>query len=91
MRATASSSSAADLAGSTPRANSVVRHAAVCDLKHVRFGGWLAWATWLLVHIAYLIEYDNRLRVLAEWAWSYFTRKRGARLITGNGRSEGRI
>jgi NADH dehydrogenase len=66
------------------------RHAAVCDLKHVRFGGWLAWATWLLVHMAYLIEYDNRLRVLAEWAWSYFTRKRGARLITGDGWSEGR-
>ena len=35
------------------------------------------------MHIAYLIGYDNRLRVLAEWAWSYFTRKRGARLITG--------
>ena len=59
------------------------RHAAVCDLQYVRFGGWFAWATWLLVHIAYLIECDNRLRVLAEWAWNYFTRKRGARLITG--------
>ena len=35
------------------------------------------------MHIAYLIEYDNRLRVLAEWAWNYFTRKRGERLITG--------
>jgi NADH dehydrogenase len=61
------------------------RHAAVCDLNYLRFGGWFAWVTWLLVHIAYLIEYDNRLRVLAEWAWSYFTRKRGARLITGAG------
>ena len=53
------------------------RHAAVCDLKYLRFGGWFAWVTWLLVHIAYLIEYDTRLRVLAERAWSYFTRKRG--------------
>lgn len=60
------------------------RHAAVCDLPWARFGGWFAWATWLLVHIAYLIEYDNKLRVLAEWAWSYLTRKRGARLITGD-------
>ena len=65
------------------------RHAAVCDLKYVRFGGWFAWVTWLLVHIAYLIEYDNRLRVLAEWGWSYFTRKRGARLITGDGQEAG--
>lgn len=58
------------------------RHAAVCDLNVVRFGGWPAWITWLLVHIAYLIEYDNKLRVLSEWAWNYVTRKRGARLIT---------
>ncbi|MFP6642296.1 MAG: FAD-dependent oxidoreductase [Candidatus Latescibacterota bacterium] len=51
---------------------------AICPLRRL-----VAWALWLLVHIAYLIEYDNRLRVLAEWAWSYFTRKRGAWLITG--------
>ena len=60
-------------------------HAAVCDLKRLRFGGYFAWLTWLFVHIAYLIEYDNKLRVLAEWGWNYLTRKRGARLITGDG------
>lgn len=59
------------------------RHAAVCDLGRLRFSGGLAWLMWLFVHIAYLIEYDNRLRVLGEWAWSYLTRRRGARLITG--------
>ena len=60
------------------------RDAAVCDLKGLCFGGWFAWITWLLVHIAFLIKFDNKLRVLAEWAWSYFTRKCGARLITGD-------
>ena len=39
--------------------------------------------TWLFVHIAYLIEYDNKLLVLIQWGWNYLTRKRGARLITG--------
>ena len=60
------------------------RHAAVCETGPVRFGGYLAWLTWLLVHIAYLIEYDNKLRVLAEWGWNYLTRKKGARLITNS-------
>jgi NADH dehydrogenase len=36
------------------------------------------------VHIAYLVEFDNKLLVLIQWAWNYFTRKRGARLITGD-------
>jgi NADH:ubiquinone reductase (H+-translocating) len=38
---------------------------------------------WLFVHLIYLIEYQNRLLVLIQWAWAYFTRKRSARLITG--------
>ncbi len=59
------------------------RHAAVADLGLLRFAGWPAWLAWLFVHIAYLIEYDNKLLVLIQWGWNYFTRKRGARLITG--------
>ncbi len=46
--------------------------------------GFLAWITWLTVHIFFLIGFRNRLRVLAAWAWTYFTFSRGARLITGN-------
>ena len=42
-----------------------------------------AWLTWLFVHLLYLVEFDNRLLVLVQWAWNYFTWNRGARLITG--------
>ena len=60
------------------------RAAAVADLgKHLRFSGYPAWCLWLLVHIMYLVEFENRVLVFIHWAFSYFTRKRGARLITG--------
>ncbi len=58
------------------------RNAAVCDLGRARFHGLPAWLVWVFVHIAYLIEYDNKILVLVQWAMSYVTRKRGARLIT---------
>ena len=48
------------------------------------WGGIPAWATWLVVHIFFLIGFRNRLAVLFEWAFSYFTFTRGARLITGD-------
>jgi len=59
------------------------RHAAVADMGFIRMWGFPAWLIWLFVHIAYLIEFDNKVMVLFQWAWNYFTRKRGARLITG--------
>lgn len=59
------------------------RNAAVADLGFARFSGFLAWLVWVFIHISYLIGYDNKLMVLTQWAWNYFTRKRGARLITG--------
>lgn len=58
------------------------RHAAVVDLGFVKFSGFLAWLAWVFVHIYYLIEFDNKLVVMIQWGWNYFTRKRGARLIT---------
>ena len=60
------------------------RNAAVVDLGYVRFTGLLAWLFWVFIHIYYLIEFDNKLIVMIQWGWNYFTRKRGARLITGN-------
>jgi NADH dehydrogenase len=60
------------------------RAAAVAEIGRLRFGGFLAWMAWLLIHIFYLIGFRNRLWVLAGWAWSYVTFKRGARLITGS-------
>lgn len=59
------------------------RNAAVVDLGFVKFSGFLAWLAWLFIHIYYLIEFDNKLVVLTQWGWNYFTRNRGARLITG--------
>ncbi len=58
------------------------RNSAVVDLGFVKFSGFLAWLAWIFVHIVFLIEFDNKLLVMIQWAWNYFTRKRGARLIT---------
>ena len=58
------------------------RAAAVADLGWLQFTGYPAWLLWLFVHIMYLVEFGNRLLVFVHWAYSYFTRKRGARLIT---------
>ncbi|HEY9652892.1 MAG TPA: NAD(P)/FAD-dependent oxidoreductase [Coleofasciculaceae cyanobacterium] len=58
------------------------RNAAVVDLGFVKFSGFFAWLVWIFVHIFFLIEFDNKLLVMIQWAWNYFTRKRGARLIT---------
>lgn len=66
------------------------RHSAVVDLGFAKLSGPLAWFIWLFVHIYFLIEFDNKLVVMIQWAWNYFTRKRGARLITGD-ESMGRI
>jgi NADH dehydrogenase len=59
------------------------RARAVADIKGLRFGGFLAWAAWLGIHIFYLIGFRNRFFVLAGWAWHYLTFRRGARIITG--------
>lgn len=58
------------------------RKAAVAELYHFKIFGWVAWLIWIFIHIAYLIEFDNKLKVMLQWAWNFFTRKRGARLIT---------
>jgi NADH dehydrogenase len=58
------------------------RNAAVASFGRLSFGGFLAWVTWVFVHIWYLISYDNKILVMVQWALNYVTRKRGARLIT---------
>ncbi|MBD3403169.1 NAD(P)-binding protein [candidate division GN15 bacterium] len=59
------------------------RAAAVAQYRSIKLSGWPAWLIWLFVHLMYLVEFDNRLLVLTQWAWNYITRNRGARLITG--------
>ena len=59
------------------------RGQAVADIWKLHFGGFLAWMVWIFVHVFFLIGFRNRVLVLLQWAWSYFTYSRGARLITG--------
>jgi len=59
------------------------RASGVADFGRFKLHGFLAWAAWLTIHIFFLIGFRNRLLVLFQWAWSYFTYERGARLITG--------
>ncbi len=60
------------------------RAAAVADFGRIHLGGWIAWMAWLTIHIFFLIGFRNRLLVILQWAWAYLTRRRGARLITGD-------
>ncbi len=55
---------------------------AVVDLGFAQLSGFLAWLIWVFAHIYYLIEFDNKLVVMIQWAWNYITQGRGARLIT---------
>jgi NADH dehydrogenase len=57
------------------------RSRAICDTGRLRFGGFAAWVFWLCVHIYFLVGFKNRLFVVIQWAWSYLTYGRGARLI----------
>jgi NADH:ubiquinone reductase (H+-translocating) len=59
------------------------RGAAVADLNWLRLSGWSAWLIWVFVHLLYIVQFQNRLLVLLQWAWLYLTFDRSARLITG--------
>ncbi len=59
------------------------RGRAVAELGRIRTAGFIAGVLWVVVHIFFLIGFRNRVLVMFEWAWSYFTFQRGARLITG--------
>lgn len=60
------------------------RAAAVAEFGKIHISGFMAWLAWLFVHILFLIGFRNRLIVFIQWAWSYVTYERGARLITGS-------
>jgi NADH:ubiquinone reductase (H+-translocating) len=60
------------------------RAAAVAQFGKIHISGYIAWLSWLFVHIFFLIGFQNRLLVFIQWAWSYVTYERGARLITGS-------
>jgi NADH:ubiquinone reductase (H+-translocating) len=60
------------------------RAAAIAEFGKIHISGFIAWLSWLFVHILFLIGFRNRILVLIQWAWSYVTYERGARLITGS-------
>lgn len=86
---------AADLAGN-PRTTfhyvdkgslaTIGRAAAIAQFGRLHISGYVAWLAWLFIHIFFLIGFRNRILVLFQWAWSYLTYARSARLITGESR-----
>lgn len=62
------------------------RNQAVADLHFVWLSGFAAWAAWLVVHLMSIVQFQNRLLVLVQWAYSYLTHGRAARLITAGAR-----
>ena len=64
------------------------RAAAVAEIRALHLSGLPAWIAWLVVHIFFLIGFQNRLLVMVQWAWSYVSYERGARLITGPWRAD---
>ncbi len=86
---------AADLAGKPREAfhyldkgslATIGRAAAIAQFGKVHISGFLAWLAWLFIHIMFLVGFRNRILVMIQWAWSYLTYERGARLITGESR-----
>lgn len=60
------------------------RNAAVAQVGPLKFGGIIAWAAWVFVHLLFLMGFRNRSAVFLQWVWAYFTYGKGARLISGN-------
>jgi NADH dehydrogenase len=60
------------------------RNKAIAEFGKWHYSGFVAWMMWLVVHIVLMVNFRNRLAVLSEWMWTYFTRERSARLITGD-------
>jgi NADH dehydrogenase len=73
------------------------RSAAVANFGKVKLSGPIAWVAWLLLHLLFLVGFRNRFIVVFQWAWSFISYDRGARLITGplrrkrGQRDEGRL
>jgi NADH dehydrogenase len=64
------------------------RSQAVGDFGRIRVSGFIAWLAWSLVHLMLLVDFRSRLTVYVNWAWSWFTHGRGARLLTGRSDTE---
>jgi NADH dehydrogenase len=59
------------------------RSSGVAQMGRLHLSGFVAWLMWLVIHLVFLIGFRNKISVLMQWAYSYFTYRRGARIITG--------
>jgi len=59
------------------------RARAVAVVGPLKFSGLFAWLAWLFIHLIFIVEHENRILIMFQWAWNYFTWNRFARLITG--------
>ncbi|HXE62583.1 MAG TPA: NAD(P)/FAD-dependent oxidoreductase [Bryobacteraceae bacterium] len=84
---------AARISGKTPKPfhyfdkgnlATIGRNRAVAEIGKLHFSGYIAWLLWLFVHLLYIVEFESRILIAIQWAVSYFTFNRGARLITGD-------
>lgn len=64
------------------------KSAAVLEVGKIKMSGFFAWVAWLFIHLMNLVQFENRVLVLFQWAWNYLTWNRAARLITGEGLPE---
>lgn len=67
------------------------RNQAVAQIGPLQFSGILAWLGWLFIHLLYIVEFENRLLIVMQWAYDYFTYNRGARLITGKNQTSTKL
>jgi NADH dehydrogenase len=56
------------------------RNKAIADLKFLKLSGFLAWLSWLLIHLLFIVELRNQIVIFFQWAWAYITYSHGARL-----------
>jgi NADH dehydrogenase len=69
----------------------VGRARGVAIVGPLKVWGIVAWLLWLFIHLMYIVEFQNRLLVLFQWAWNYVTWNRSARLITGDSAQDGKL
>jgi NADH:ubiquinone reductase (H+-translocating) len=58
------------------------RARAIADFGRIKLSGFVAWIVWVIVHIYFLIGFEDRVLVMIQWIWAYLTQQRGNRLIT---------
>ncbi len=65
------------------------RNRAIVESRGLRMTGFLAWLTWLFIHIAFLVGFRNRVAVLSQWIWAYVTNRRASRVVFSHPKEQG--